>query len=216
MTRNSGALRLAAGSALVCVLLACDGGEPAERGAAPPDSVATSTADCAVPSGEVQIGPPGDVQIGPGVGVLRPGAAVADLMRQCTIDRDTVVHDAEGMPQRQLRVVLGPDTAIAEVVADSVWRVRITSRRFRVLDSLGVGTPAGVITRIPGARALIGEGEVYLTIPAACGVSFRVSGVDFAHVAGADTPAHAAARVPDTATVDLMLLLPCTSERANT
>lgn len=204
-------LRLATRAALACALLACGNGDGSARSGEPPDSVVTPIADCGVPAGDVQVLPPGDVQIDPGVGVLRPGAAVAGVLRGCVVARDTIVRDVEGMPQRQLQVVVGPDTVIAEVVTDTVWRVRLTSRRFRVLDSLGVGSAARALTRRAGARALIGEGEVYLTIPEACGVSFRVSGVDFAHVAGAGAPERAVARVPDTATVDLLLLLPCPS-----
>lgn len=202
-------------AALVMLLFGC-GGEGSDTRSDDSLVAGAPVADCGVPPGDVHVRSSGDVQAGPGFGVLHPGTPVGEVQRACTVARDTTVRDLEGMPQRQLHIALGPDTVVAEVVADSVWRLRLTSPRFVVQDSIRVGMPASVLTYLQGARALIGEGEIYLTIPEACGVSFRVTGADYAYVAGADTPERAAARVADSASVDLLLLVPCDRQRPNT
>jgi hypothetical protein len=150
------------------------------------------------------------VQIEQGVGVLQVGATVEQLRERCRIVEDTVVAGVEGMPGRQLSIAILGDTLVAEVVQDTVWRIRITTGRFRTRDSLGVGTPAEDLTSRDGARALVGEGEIYMTIEEACGVSFRLDGVSYSIVASAPSPESAVRLVPDTAVVDLVLLIPCT------
>lgn len=158
---------------------------------------------------------PGDVQVEEGVGVLRIGTSVEEVRQRCRVVRDTTVLDIEGMPARRLVVSIGDDTAVAEIVADSVWRVRLTSPRFRAGDGLGVGASASALAAIPGARALAGEGEVYVTIPGTCGVSYRVAGADFARVSSARSPEDAMDRLPDTAHVDLLLVYACANEAAS-
>ena len=171
-----------------------------------PDSASTSERDSAA---ELDCGvPPGDVQIEGGIGVLRIGAPVAELRGRCDIVRDTTVPDNEGMPSRELMILLGTDTAVAEVVADSVWRLRLTSPRFSTGD-VRVGTTVAELERYDGARALVGEGEVYVTVPETCGVSYRIAGAEFARAASARSPKAAIGTLPDTARVDLMLVFAC-------
>ena len=157
---------------------------------------------------------PGDVQVEEGVGVLRIGMSVEEVRQRCRVVRDTTVLDNEGMPARRLEISIGDDTAVAEIVADSVWRVRLTSPRFRARGGLGIGTSASALAAIPGARALAGEGEVYVTMPGTCGVSYRVAGADFARVSGARSPEEAMDLLPDTARVDLLLVYACAKELA--
>jgi hypothetical protein len=183
-----------------------------QRDAAPADtatdgrsSAGRGATDCGIP--------PGDVQVEEGVGVLRIGTSAEEVRRRCSVVRDTTVLDNEGMPARRLVVSIGDDTAVAEIVADSVWRVRFTSPRFRA-GGLGIGTSGSALAAIPGARALVGEGEVYVTIPGACGVSYRVAGADFGRVSGARSPEEAMDLLPDTAQVDLMLVYACANAPA--
>lgn len=173
---------------------ATDGASTAERG----------VTDCGVH--------PGDVQVEEGVGVLRIGTSVEEVRQRCRVVRDTTVLDIEGMPARRLVVSIGDDTAVAEIVADSVWRVRLTSPRFRAEGGLGIGTLASTLAAIPGARALVGEGEIYVTVPGTCGVSYRVSGADFARVSSARSPEEAIDLLPDTAQIDLLLVYECANE----
>lgn len=164
-----------------------------------------SARDCGIP--------PGDVQIDEGAGVLRAGVPASQVLERCEVVLDTTVLDNEGMPARELVIALGADTAVAEVVADSVWRVRFSSSRFRSSDGIGVGSAVSVLKRLPGARALVGEGEVYVTVPTTCGVSYRIAGADYPAIASAPAAEAALRRLPDTARVDRVLVFAC-AERA--
>ncbi|HUF29652.1 MAG TPA: hypothetical protein VMM77_03235, partial [Gemmatimonadaceae bacterium] len=113
---------------LVAAVSACAGDEP--RVEAVSDSVpavSDATADCGVS--------PDDVQIEQGLGVLQVGATVAPLVEQCRVIHDTVVTGSEGIPGRRLSVVILGDTVVAEVEPGSVWRIRLTTDRFRTRDS---------------------------------------------------------------------------------
>ena len=205
MTHSTARFKLHAPAALLlAAVFACVGDEPraAANADTAKDSVEAAT-DCAVPAA--------GVQIERGIGVLQVGAPVELLRERCRVAKDTVVTGVEGMPGRQLYIVILGDTVVAEVEQDTVWRIRLTTERFRTGDSLGVGTPAEDLTRREGARALVGEGEIYLTIEEACGVSFRLDGVSYSNVAGAPSPESAVRLVPDTSRVDLVLLIPCTT-----
>ena len=194
-------LRLAA-ALLLAAAFACSGDDP--RAAIDADSAKDNplaVTDCGVEGA--------GVQIERGIGVLQVGAPVELLGERCRLVKDTVVTGVEGMPGRHLYIVILGDTVVAEVEQDTVWRVRLTTERFRTGDSLGVGTAAADLTSREGARALVGEGEIYLTIEEACGVSFRLDGVSYSNVASAPSPESAVRLVPDTSIVDLVLLTPC-------
>jgi hypothetical protein len=192
---------LAPVSLILTVMWGCAEHRATADSAVARSATATSDLDCGVSEG--------DVQIERGVGVLRIGAAVEAVRERCRIVRDTTALDNEGMPSRRIVVLLNGDTSVVEVVSDSIWRVRLTSPRFRTRGGLGVGTPARAFTALEGARALIGEGEIYVTVPAVCGVSYRMHGADFARVAGASSAEEALRELPDTARVDLLLLVEC-------
>jgi hypothetical protein len=180
-------------------------GERGSDGAGPPLEDLVASLECGVPAG--------DVQIDEGVGVLRPGVGVEDVRQRCTVVRDTVVPGPEGMPTRLLVVKLGADSAIGEVVGDTLWRVRLSSERFRSAQGFGVGTLAREIAAAPGAGVHVGEGEVYMLLEGLCGVSYRLAGVDFGRVASAQSAERALEELPDSARVDRMLLWRCTQDR---
>jgi hypothetical protein len=123
--------------------------------------------------------------------------------------RDTTVLGVEGMPERRVVVALGADSAVAEIQDDSVWRVRLTSRRFRSEDGVGIGTPARRLTELSGAGAYAGEGEVYVLIPSECCVSYRISGAELGEVASASSAEEALRSMPHSAEVDLILIWGC-------
>jgi hypothetical protein len=156
--------------------------------------------------------PAGDVQIEDGVGVLRPGVRVSELRAQCRVVRDTTVTGVEGMPVRTVVVALGADSAVAEVREGRVWRLRLTSERFRGPGGIGVGTPARRLEMVAGAGAYAGKGEVYVLIRSRCGVSYRLAGADLDRVASAATGEEALAVMPESAVVDLVLLWRCGNE----
>ena len=156
----------------------------------------------------------GDVQIAGGIGVLRPGTRVSELRERCDVVRDTTVRGVEGMPARMIVVALGADSAVAEIQDDSVWRVRLTSRRYRSENGIGIGTPARRLAELSGAGAYAGEGEVYVLIPSECGISYRISGAELGRVASASSAEEALRSMPPSAEVDLILIWGCAPDVA--
>jgi hypothetical protein len=116
-------------------------------------------------------------------GPVRVGAMVDTVRAICRVSRDTTVTDMEGMPSRRLTVATAGDSVEAEIVDARVWRISITSPRFRTVDSLGVGTSISRLKQMTGARAMRGEGAVYAALPNHCGMSFQLTG--FKPAAGA-------------------------------
>ncbi|HSJ64568.1 MAG TPA: hypothetical protein VK922_11805 [Gemmatimonadaceae bacterium] len=182
----------------------CAGEHGSDR-AGPPSDDRVAPADCGVPAG--------DVQIDEGIGVLRPGTSIEDVRRRCTVVRDTVVPGPEGMSARLLVVQLGADSAVGEVVDETIWRVRLSSGRFRSAQGFGVGTRAREIAAAPGAGVHVGEGEVYMRLEGICGESYRLAGVDVGRVASAQSAERALEGLPDSARVDRVLLRRCPQDR---
>jgi hypothetical protein len=118
------------------------------------------------------------------VGFLRLGQSVADASARCDVGRDTTRAGPEGRSSRVLEVSFGDDTVEAEVVNDRIWRIGIGSPTFRTSDSLGVGTEVLSLLARPGARPLSGEGRVFITTAAHCGLSFQLSVADTGAAAG--------------------------------
>jgi hypothetical protein len=161
---------------VVLILVGCDSGTV--RGVR--DS-ATSQA----PATPAQPSPCGGTTItDSSVGFLRLGQSVADVSARCTIARDTTRPGAEGQSSRVLEVDFGDATIEAEVVDDRVWRIGIESPRFRTSDSLGVGTEVPQLLAQRGARPVSGEGRVFITTAAHCGLSFQLSVADTGTAAG--------------------------------
>ncbi|HEU4697900.1 MAG TPA: hypothetical protein VFS40_01860, partial [Gemmatimonadales bacterium] len=77
-------------------------------------------------------------------------------------------------PERVALVDVGAAAVAATIVHDSVWRLSVTDSLLRTADSLGVGTPLGVLRARAGWRALRGEGNLVVQLPGHCGLSFRL------------------------------------------
>ncbi len=138
---------------------------------------------------------------GDGIGELRVGAAVESVARSCRVMRDTTVPGIEGTQERRIVVDLGRDTVSAVIDSNRVWRLHVRTPAFRTSDSLGVGTLASALRR-PGAKVLIGEGAIFVTLPSHCGLSFRLRGVEFGRV-------RTLAQIPGSASVDEVLAIGC-------
>ena len=118
---------------------------------------------------------PETILTGEGIGDLVIGRSVDEIADSCRVLQDTTAIRAEGHPQRVLSVNLGRDTVEAEIVDGKVWRITIRDAAFVTVDSLGVGTPMERILEFDGVQPLVGEGSLFVRIPAHCGLSFRLS-----------------------------------------
>ncbi|HUQ99895.1 MAG TPA: hypothetical protein VM166_10600, partial [Gemmatimonadaceae bacterium] len=92
-----------------------------------------------------------------------------------------------------------------------VWRIRVTSPRFRSRDSLAVGTPLARLLALEDPRGLTGEGRLVLLSPDHCGLSFGLSqsfsGAPPQQIRRADF-----ARLPRTTTVKDILIIGCPND----
>jgi hypothetical protein len=99
----------------------------------------------------------------------------AVLARVARIVRDTVEEGIEAIPESIAVLVVRGDTLRAVIDSGRVYRLTVTSPRFRTSDSLGVGTSLARLLRLPNAFALTGEGAVWLQAPSHCGIAFHLS-----------------------------------------
>lgn len=191
--------------------LACSGS--GSRSAS--DSVASDSAPARAPSQVVVAGTPvqssecSDPRIlSTGVAAVRIGASVASVKSKCRVLRDTTALGIEGMPARKLTVAVLDDPLEAEIVDDKVWRVAISSPRYRTADSLGVGTPLATLLERPAPLGMMGEGALYFATSAHCGVSFRLS-ENRPLAGGGNWNAAALRRLPATTKVTEVLIFGC-------
>jgi hypothetical protein len=101
------------------------------------------------------------------------------------------------MPERRVTVVLGSVSTTSTVGDGRIWRIEISSPRFRTRDSLGVGTTVGTL-RQRGATFVVGEDANYALVKDHCGLSFQLRD----GVAGP-------ASIPDSARVRMVLVTGC-------
>ncbi len=165
---------------LACVfalfLSAC--GDPAARqdGAGEPDSAGAQSSISDYETESAACGITSETTLtGNGLGDLTVESTVEDVAELCTILRDTTAMGIEGQPQRIVTVDASDRTVEAEIVDGKVWRIAVDDPTFRTSDSLGVGTALERLLEFPDAEPLIGEGTVFVGIPAHCGLSFRLS-----------------------------------------
>lgn len=155
-------------------------------------------------SAEVEGQPCGSplVLTGEGIGEFRVGAPVDSIRAKCDVISETsLTQGAEGMPERRIAVRIGRDTVEATVDSNRVWRIELRSPRFRTADSLGIGSTVGEMRKQPVKYLGYGEGGPFVTFPRHCGLSF---GVDDRGVFAREL-----AKLPDNATVDLVLIMGC-------
>jgi hypothetical protein len=146
---------------------------------------------------------------GDGIGGLIVGRAVDELAGDCLVVSDTVDPlGPEGMPQRLLRVELGPDTVTVEVADDRIFRLDVRSPRILTVDALGVGTTLDELLQVQDLRGVTGEGALYAVSPSHCGLSFAL-GPEPPDRAGTSWTRGALAELPDTLTVGRVLAFGC-------
>jgi hypothetical protein len=147
---------------------------------------------------------------GPGLGALQIGAMVSEVKDACSVVRDTVVMGIEGMPSRELTVRLREaQPVVAEIVDDSVWRIRIRAAPPFTSDSIGVGSTVAELASRGSPEILLGEGKAYLTLDSHCGVSFGLNDAPLGKLASARTQARMRAVLPTAAKVDEILITGC-------
>ena len=110
-----------------------------------------------------------------GIGELKQGRPVADIARLCDVISDSRQLGQEGMTERVLVVRIANETVRAIVTDDRVFRIEVSTPRFRTSDSLGVDTPLRRIAAMRGAQFAPGDDGVYGFSPDHCGLSFRFS-----------------------------------------
>ena len=111
-----------------------------------------------------------------GIGALRLGMPVDSVKAICTVAFDTVRPGPEGMSERVLKVEFPPQAVEAEIVADSVWRLNVTTPEFQTRDSIRVGTTVPELLRHDDAQGLVGEGKLVVVFRRQCGMSFILTG----------------------------------------
>lgn len=157
-------------------------------------------------------GPPPSVPVPPtlsgrGVGCLTIGAPLAGLAPECRIVADRVVPGPEGMRERQVAVVVGADTVTATIVADSVWRLDVTTPAIRTEHGFGAGMAAADLIARSGSRVIGGEGRLFITLADQCGLSFELGPVPRELLAL--PPARAAERIPTGTRISRVLVFGC-------
>ena len=93
------------------------------------------------------------------------------------------------------------------MVNDRVQSISVESPRFRTTDSLGVGTPVARLLALRGVDVFGGEGNVAISAPTHCGMSFLLP----PDIAGRiPVPTLAALReLPASAAIARVLVFPC-------
>ncbi len=111
-----------------------------------------------------------------GIGELRLGMSADSVKAICPVAFDTVRPGPEGMSERVIKVEFPPEAAEAEIVADSVWRLSVTTAGFQTRDSIRVGTSVQELLRHDDAQGLVGEGKLVVVFRRQCGMSFILTG----------------------------------------
>ncbi|HTX53491.1 MAG TPA: hypothetical protein VMD08_08770 [Candidatus Baltobacteraceae bacterium] len=103
---------------------------------------------------------------------------VAQVKARCRVVQDSVPDNPfEERYRRGMLVMLGRDTVLARVLADSVSRIEVTTPHLRTRDSLGVGTRLIALLRRRGAFGGTSETSTSVDVAAHCGISFELSTV---------------------------------------
>lgn len=143
-----------------------------------------------------------------GIGDLQPGRSVSDVKMLCDVLSDSDQRGAEGMMERVLVVRIDGEIVPVTVTNDKLWRIELSSPRFRTADSLGVDAPLHRIASKPGAQFAPGEDGVYAFVPDHCGMSFRFS-LPLRPPAGGQWTAKSIGAAHPDAAVDRVLVTRC-------
>lgn len=169
---------------------------------APPDSA--RALDCGVPSGETP------VLSDQGIGELRHNRTVTEIAASgCEIISDGEQRGQEGMMERAVVVRVAGEPVRTVVTNDRIFRIEVTTPRFRTADSLGVDTPLSRIAAMRGAVFAPGEDGVYGFAPDHCGLSFRFS-LPWRPPAGGQWTAQHIAEAHGDAAVNRVIVIACT------
>jgi len=143
-----------------------------------------------------------------GIGELRQGRPVSEVAALCDVISDSQQRGPEGTMERVLVVRIAGESVRAVVENDRIWRIEISSPRFRTADSLGVDAPLKFIAAKRGAQFHPGEGGVYGFVRDHCGLSFRFSVPLMAPSSGHWTP-RTISEVHGDAAVERVLVTAC-------
>ena len=172
------------------------------------DTSASQPTETPPATGTTPTGCSGGTMSGRGIGDLRIGMTVASLRATCRVTGDAARPASEGQTARIISVAFPGEAVEAEIVSDKVWRIAVTSSRFKTADSIGVGTPLSRLLALNSPRGLTGEGQLFVASPDHCGLSFRLSNN------GSSSPSQnwdkaALSRLPSSTVVNKVLILGC-------
>ncbi|HEX6643288.1 MAG TPA: hypothetical protein VF037_01340 [Gemmatimonadales bacterium] len=147
---------------------------------------------------------------GSGAGCVRVGMTLPELAPGClVISRDTV-PGPEGMAEDRAAVRAGGDPLHAVLVRDTVWRIEVTRPGLATDDGIGVGSSAGELLARPASAIIGGEGNLFVTLGARCGMSFELGGLP--PEVKALPPDAARGRIPEGTTISRILIFGCPVE----
>ncbi|HEY0997402.1 MAG TPA: hypothetical protein VGD77_15515, partial [Gemmatimonadaceae bacterium] len=145
---------------------------------------------------------------GEGIGVVRLGMKADSLRAACAGTAERQEPGDEGSTARVLDVPLGADTAVAEVDVGQVWRIQVRSAGLRTADGIGVGSTLRELLRDEGAKGMGGEGRLFVTSPAHCGLSFQLA-AEAARAMPQGGDAAALRRLPGDTRITRILVVGC-------
>lgn len=111
---------------------------------------------------------------GDSIGPAIVGAERNALSPRVRVIRDTIEQGTEGINENITILLVAADTVRAAMDSGRIYRLSVTSPRFRTVDSLGVGTPLARLLREPGIYAKTGESEVHVWLASRCGLGFGI------------------------------------------
>lgn len=143
-----------------------------------------------------------------GIGELKQGRPVSEVAALCDVISDAEQRGQEGMMERVLIVSVAGESIRSVVQDDRIFRIEVSTPRFRTADSLGVDTPLSRIASMRGAQFAPGEDGVYGFSPDHCGLSFRFS-LPWRPPAGGQWTAKQIEQEHGTAAVNRVIVIPC-------
>ena len=143
-----------------------------------------------------------------GIGELKQGRPAGEIAALCEVLSDSEQRGQEGSMERVMVLRIAGETIRAVVADGRIFRIQVSTPRFRTADSLGVDTPLRRIASMRGAQFAPGEDGVYGFSPDHCGLSFRFS-LPWRPPAGGQWTAEAISREHGNAAVNRVIVIPC-------